>query len=84
MGSVAQSQRPGRALPVMLANRCKDCGRQFVRCSDQYRISVETRALLERLLRERISLRGTCRAVGVGLKRLVGSRVTSDSVIGPL
>src|SRR5262249_38075865 len=35
-------------------------------------------------LRERISLRGTCRAVGVGLKRLVGWRVTSDSGTGPL
>jgi insertion element IS1 protein InsB len=43
-----------------------------VQCSEQYRISAETRALIERLLRERISLRGICRAVGVGLKWLLG------------
>ena len=30
------------------------------------------RALIERLLVERISLRGICRAVGVGLKWLLG------------
>jgi insertion element IS1 protein InsB len=55
---------------------CKDCGRQFVQCSDQYRISAETRALIERLLVERISLRGICRAVGVSLKWLLGFLVT--------
>jgi IS1 family transposase len=60
----------------MLANRCKDCGRQFVPCSDHYRISGETRALPERLLRECNSLRGMCRAVGVGLTWLVGVLVT--------
>ena len=38
----------------------------------QYRISDDTRALIERLLVERISLRGICRAVGVGLKWLLG------------
>jgi hypothetical protein len=76
MGSVAQPRRPGRALPVMMANRCKDCGRQFVQCSDHYRISGETRALPERLLRECISLRGMCRAIGAGLTWLVGVLVT--------
>jgi insertion element IS1 protein InsB len=43
-----------------------------VQCSEPYRIADETRALIERLLRERISLRGICRAVGVGLKWLLG------------
>ena len=43
-----------------------------MQCSEQYLISDETRALIERLLRERISLRGICRAVGVGLKWLLG------------
>jgi hypothetical protein len=76
MGSVAKPRRPGRALSVMLANQCKDCGRQFVQCSDHYRISGETRALPERLLRECISLRGMCRAVGVSLTWLVGVLVT--------
>ena len=48
------------------------CGRQFVDCSEQYLISEDTRALIERLLVERISLRGICRAVGITLKWLVG------------
>jgi len=49
-----------------------DCGRQFVQCFEQYLISKTTRALIERLLVERISLRGICRAVGVKLKWLFG------------
>jgi insertion element IS1 protein InsB len=53
-------------------HQCHDCGRQFVDCSAQYRISEDTRALIERLLVERIALRGICRAVGVTLKWLVG------------
>ena len=53
-------------------HQCKTCTRQFVQCSEQYRSSDETRALIERLLVERISLRGICRAVGVGLKWLLG------------
>jgi insertion element IS1 protein InsB len=57
-------------------HQCKTCPRQFVQCSDQYLISAETRALIERLLRERLSLRGICRAVGVGLKWLLGFLVT--------
>jgi insertion element IS1 protein InsB len=53
-------------------HQCKDCGRQFVQCFAQYLLSDDTRALIERLLVERISLRGICRAVGVGLKWLLG------------
>ena len=53
-------------------HQCKDCGRQFVDCFEQYRISDDRRALIERLLLERLSLRGICRAVGVGLKWLLG------------
>jgi insertion element IS1 protein InsB len=52
--------------------QCKECGRQFVECFAQYRVSEDTRALIERLLVERISLRGICRAVGVKLKWLLG------------
>jgi insertion element IS1 protein InsB len=51
---------------------CHDCGRQFVRCFEHYRIAEDKRALIERLLLERISLRGICRAVGVTLKWLLG------------
>ena len=43
--------------------QCKTCPRQFVQCSEQYRISDETRALIERLLVERISLRGICQVL---------------------
>jgi IS1 family transposase len=53
-------------------HHCHDCGRQFVQCFAHYLISEETRALIKRLLVERISLRGICRAVGVALKWLVG------------
>jgi insertion element IS1 protein InsB len=53
-------------------NHCHDCGRQFVRCCEQYLIAEAKRTLIERLLVERISLRGICRAVGVTLKWLSG------------
>jgi len=53
-------------------HQCKDCGRQFVECFEQYVVSEDTRALIERLLLERLSLRGICRAVGVKLKWLLG------------
>ena len=53
-------------------HHCHDCGRQFVQCFEQYLLSDDKRALIERLLVERISLRGICRAVGVGLKWLLG------------
>jgi IS1 family transposase/transposase-like protein len=53
-------------------HQCQDCGRQFVDCFEQDLVSEDTRTLIERLLVERISLRGICRAVGVGLKWLLG------------
>src|SRR5262249_40937085 len=53
-------------------HHCHDCGRQFVQYCEPYLISEEKRGLIERLLMERISLRGLCRAVGVTLKWLVG------------
>ncbi len=57
-------------------HQCRACGRQFVECFEQSLISDDTRALIERLLVERISLRGICRAVGVNLKWLLGFLVT--------
>jgi hypothetical protein len=53
-------------------HQCKVCGRQFVDGCEQYLVSDETRDLVERLLLERLSLRGICRAVKVGLKWLLG------------
>jgi insertion element IS1 protein InsB len=53
-------------------HRCKACGRQFVLEFAQRLVSAEHRALIARLLKERLSLRGICRAVGVGMKWLMG------------
>src|SRR2546426_11208417 len=53
-------------------HQCKDCGREFVDGFEQDLVSDETRGLVERLLLERLSLRGICRAVWVGLKWLLG------------
>src|SRR5262245_64266810 len=53
-------------------HQCRACGRQFVQCFEQSLIADDIRALIERLLVERISRRGICRAVGVGLKWLLG------------
>jgi insertion element IS1 protein InsB len=47
------------------------CGRAFVLNPENPVITEEQRALIERLLLERISLRGICRAVGVGLQWLL-------------
>jgi len=53
-------------------HQCKDCGRQFVDCFEQGLVSDETRGLIERLLLERLSLRGICRSVGGGTQMAVG------------
>jgi insertion element IS1 protein InsB len=47
------------------------CGRQFVASSEDHIIADEQRTLSEHLLRERISPRGICRAVGVSLPWLL-------------
>jgi len=52
-------------------HRCKLCGRAFVLNPVNSVITQEQRTLIERLLLERISLRGICRAVGVGLQWLL-------------
>jgi insertion element IS1 protein InsB len=52
-------------------HQCKACGRQFVASPEAPIISDEQRTLIEHLLRERISLRGICRAVGVSLPWLL-------------
>ena len=48
-------------------HQCKACGRQFVASAENHIISDEERTVVEHLPRERISLRGICRAVGVSL-----------------
>jgi insertion element IS1 protein InsB len=52
-------------------HQCKACGRQFVANAEERLISDEQCTLIEHLLRERISLRGICRAVGVSLTWLL-------------
>jgi insertion element IS1 protein InsB len=52
-------------------HQCKVCGRQFVASAEDHIISDEERTVIEHLLRERISLRGICRAVGVSLTWLL-------------
>jgi insertion element IS1 protein InsB len=52
-------------------HRCKMCGRAFVLNPENSVITEAQRVLIERLLLERISLRGICRAVGVGLQWLL-------------
>ena len=52
-------------------HRCKLCGRAFVLHPENSLITEEQRVLIERLLLERISLRGICRAMGVGLRWLL-------------
>ena len=52
-------------------HQCKVCERQFVATAEDRIIADEQRTLIEHLLRERISLRGICRAVGVSLTWLL-------------
>lgn len=52
-------------------HRCKLCGRAFVLHPENAVVTEEQRVLIERLLLERVSLRGICRAVGVGLQWLL-------------
>jgi insertion element IS1 protein InsB len=57
-------------------HRCKDCGRQFVLHPDNRVIDGGQRTLVERLLLEKISLHGICRAVRVSIRWLMDFMVT--------
>ena len=52
-------------------HQCKACERQFSAAANDRLIADERRTRVEHLLRERISLRGICRAVGVSLTWLL-------------
>src|SRR5262249_1915015 len=65
------SKRNGKMHTGKQNHRCKLCGRAFVLPPDNTVMTAEPRRLSERLLLERISLRGICRAVGVGLQWLL-------------
>jgi transposase-like protein len=64
-------KRNGHSHTGKQTHHCKLCGRAFVLAPENFVITEEQRALVERLLLERISLRGICRAVGVGLQWLL-------------
>ena len=52
-------------------HQCKACERQLSATADDRLIADERRTMVEHLLRERVSLRGICRAVGVSLTWLL-------------
>src|SRR5688572_33490483 len=52
-------------------HRGKACGRQFVLDAINRVINQERRTLVERLLCEKVSLRGICRTIGVSIRWLM-------------
>jgi len=50
---------------------CKNCGRQFVLDPQTYKISSEIKGLVNRLLLERLSLAGVCRATEISMTWLM-------------
>jgi insertion element IS1 protein InsB len=63
----AQFKKNGHIHSGKQNHQCKVCGRQFVTSAEAHHVAEEHRMLVEYLLRERISLRGICRVVGVSL-----------------
>src|SRR5215467_14511634 len=64
-------KRNGRIHTGKQNYKCKACGRAFVLVPENHVITEEQRAVIARLLLERISLRGICRVIGVGLRWLL-------------
>lgn len=52
-------------------HRCRDCGRQFVNDNQKKTITDFEKNIIKKLLTERISLRGICRAMNVSLTWLL-------------
>jgi len=52
-------------------HQCKDCGRQFVENPTQRLVSEADKEIIEKLLAERISLRGICRSISVSMTWLM-------------
>ena len=69
-------KRNGPSHPGKQHHRCKVWGRSVVLTPDNSVSTADQRRLIERLLLERISLRGICRAVEVGLQWLLQCMVT--------
>ena len=66
---LSHSKRNGHTHYRKQNYRCLGCGRQFVR--DSQRVDEAARALVKRLLLERLSLRGICRVTGLSLTWLL-------------
>src|SRR5215470_2712572 len=64
-------KRNGRIHTGKQNHKCRACGRAFVLVPENHVLTEEQRAVIERLLLERISLRGICRVIGVGLRWLL-------------
>jgi insertion element IS1 protein InsB len=62
-------------------HRCKTCGRQFVVNATNRVIDAEHRSLVERLLCEKISLHGICRALGVSIRWLMDFMVARFAAV---
>ena len=69
-----QYKRNGRIHTGKQNHKCTTCGRAVVLVPENHGITKEQRALIERLWLERLSLRGICRAIGVGLRWLLQCR----------
>jgi len=66
-----QYKRNGRIHTGKQNHKCKVCGRAFVLVPENHVITDAQRVVIERLLLERISLRGICRVIGVRLRWLL-------------
>ncbi len=62
-------------------HQCKECGRQFVLDATKRVIVEEQRTVVQRLLREKISLHGICRAMGVSIRWLMDFMVACFAAV---
>jgi insertion element IS1 protein InsB len=65
---------------MLFRSSSKACGHQFVVYADNRAIAEDQRTLVERLLLEKISLHGICRAVGVSIRWLMDFMITRFNV----
>jgi len=75
-----RDKRNGRIHTGKQHHKGKAWGHAFVLVPENHAITEEQRVMIERLLQERISLRGICRVIGVGLRWLLyfmGERFTA-------
>ena len=74
-------KRHGPSHPGQQHHHCTACGRQFGSDAAPHVLAEAQRALVQRLLREPISLRGIGRAVGVSLRWLLRFLVTGFAAL---